>query len=161
MMLLLFTVGEDRFGLEVKHVIEIVPYVALQRLVGTPEYITGLFNYREDVVPVIDLSKMLVGVPARRNLSTRIILVDYPVNGGQRHIVGLLVEHATETVKFEPAAFSSSGVGIKNADFVTSLAMDDKGMVQCIRLDRLLPQSVSDALFFCDDKELVGDGVVQ
>lgn len=159
MMLLLFTVGEDRFGLEVKHIVEIVPYVALKRLVGTPECVTGLFNYRQDVVPVVDLSRMLAGVPARNHLSTRIILVDYSVNDGRRHIVGLLTEHATETVKFDSSAFSTSGVGVKNAGFVSNLAMDEKGMVQCVVLEKLLPKEVSDALFFSDkmgEKMIVG-----
>jgi chemotaxis-related protein WspB len=158
MMLLLFTIGEDRFGLEVKHIVEIVPYIALKRVVGTPECVTGLFNYRQEVVPVIDLSKLLAGIPARKDLSTRIILVDYPVNDGRRHVVGLITEHATETVKFGPSAFSTSGIGIKNAEFVSSLAMDEKGMVQCISLERLLPTAVSDALFFSENehKNIVG-----
>ena len=153
MMLLLFTVGEDRFGLEVKHIVEIVPHVALKRLVGTPQCVTGLFNYRQDVVPVVDLSSMLAGVPAQNNLSTRIILVDYPIGDGRRHIVGLLAEHATETVKFNSSAFSASGVGVKNTDFVSNLAMDEKGMVQCVVLEKLLPKAVSDALFFSDEME--------
>ncbi len=154
MMLLLFTVGEDRFGLEVKHVVEIVPYVTLKRLVGAPECVTGLFNYRQDIVPVVDLSAMLTGVPAQANLSTRIILVDYTVADGGRHIVGLLAEHATETVKFEPSAFSASGVGVKNAHFVSMLAMDEKGMVQCVTVEKLLPQSVHEALFFSGKQQM-------
>ena len=154
MMLLLFTVGGDRFGLEVKHIVEIVPYVALKRVIGTPECVTGLFNYRQDVVPVIDLSRMLAGVPARKDLSTRIVLVEYPADDGRRHIVGLITEHATETVKFEPSALSNSGVGVKNAEFVSSLVMDEKGMVQCISLDRLLPKAIFEALFFSENEQI-------
>jgi len=159
MMLLLFTVGEDRFGLEVKHIIEIVPYVTLKRMVGAPDCVTGLFNYRQDVVPVIDISKLLAGVPAKKNLSTRIILVDYRAEDGRRHTVGLLAEHATETVKFDLDAFSSSGIGVKNSDFVSQLAMDEKGIVQCVMVDKLLPKAVGEALFFSDmaKKEMVGE----
>lgn len=158
-MLLLFTVGEDRFGLDVKDIVEIVPYVELKKLVGTPACVTGLFNYRHDVVAVIDISSMLTGVPARRNLSTRIILVKYPHAGGSSHIVGLIAEHATETVKIDAAAYSESGIGVKNAKFVSKLAMDDRGMVQCVALDRLLPKAISDALFFSDAeaKKLAGE----
>jgi len=148
MMLLLFTVGEDRFGLEARHIVEVVPYVALSRLVGTPECVTGLFNYRRDVVPVVDLSKMLAGTPARANLSTRIILVNYPVGKGRHRIVGLLAEHATETVKYSSSAFCGPGVGVKNANFVSGLIMDEKGMVQWVQPERLLPSEVCGALFF-------------
>ena len=161
MMLLLFTVGEDRFGLEVRHIVEVVPHITLSRLVGTPECVTGLFNYRRDVVPVIDLSKMLAGAPARRNLSTRIILVKYPVAEGQHRILGLLAEHATETVKYPPSAFSASGVGVKNANFVSGLIMDEKGMVQCIQLEHLLPRAVCEALFFSDGQMKAGGGTAR
>jgi chemotaxis-related protein WspB len=150
MMLLLFTVGEDRFGLEARHIVEVVPYVVLNRLVGMPECVTGLFNYRREVVPVIDLSQMLTGVPARRNLSTRIILVKYPVDEGRHRTVGLLAERATETVKYPPSAFSAAGAGVRNERFVSSLIMDEKGMVQCVQLERLLPREVSEALLFAD-----------
>lgn len=149
-MLLLFTVGEDRFGLEARHIVEVVPYVTLKRLVGTPECVSGLFNYRRDLVPVIDLSQMLAGTSARPNLSTRIILVNYPVGEGRHRIVGLLAEHATETAKYPPSAFSASGVGVKNARFVSGLIIDDQGMVQCIQLERLLPGELCEALFFAD-----------
>lgn len=150
MMLLLFSVGEDRFGLEVRHIVEVVPRVALKRLAGMPECVAGLFKYRHSVVPVVDLSKMLTGAAARRNLSTRIILVNYPLAEGLRRTVGLLAERATETVNYPPSAFSASGTGIKSAGFVSGLIMDDKGMVQCVQLDRLLPDEVREALLSAD-----------
>jgi chemotaxis-related protein WspB len=150
MMLLLFTVGRDRFGLEARHIVEIVPRVALKRLAGTPECVAGLFNYRRNLVPVIDLSKMLTGSAARRNLGTRIILVNYPLADGLQRIVGLLAEQATETVDYPPSAFSSPETGIRNLDFVSGLIMDDKGVVQCVRLDRLLPDDVREALLSAD-----------
>jgi len=146
-MLLLFSVGEDRFGLDVHHVVEVIPFINLKRLPKTPDYIAGLFNYRNVAVPVIDVSKMIGGTHVRRYLSTRIIIVHYPMDDGERHVLGLLAEHVTETVKFDKSAFISSGRGAQSAEFLGELAMDEKGMVQCIRMDKLLPTDVRDALF--------------
>src|SRR3569623_2634055 len=64
-----------------------------------------------------------------------------------RHVLGLLAEHVTETGKFDKSAFISSGRGAQSAEFLGELAMDEKGMVQCIRMDKLLPTDVRDALF--------------
>lgn len=146
-MLLLFTVGEDRFGLDVRHVIEVIPHVNLKRLPKTPDYVAGLFNYRSVAVPVIDVSKMISGDTVRRHLSTRIIVVDYPYGGGGKHMLGLLAEHVTETAKFARSSFISSGRGAQSAEFLGELAMDEKGMVQCIRLDKLLPADLRNTLF--------------
>lgn len=146
-MLLLFSVGEDRFGLDVRHVVEVIPHVCLKRLVRTPDYVAGLFNYRSVAVPVIDVSKMIGGTSVHPYLSTRIIIVQYPTQDGERHLLGLLAEHVTETVKFDKSAFVSSGRGAQSAEFLGELAMDDKGMVQCIRLHKLLPVDVRDTLF--------------
>lgn len=146
-MLLLFSVDEDRFGLDVRHVVEVIPLVNLKRLPKTPDYVAGLFNYRSVAVPVIDVSKMIGGTPVRRYLSTRIIITHYPSDNGERHVLGLLAEHVTETVKFDKSAFISSGRGAQSAEFLGEIAMDEKGMVQCIRLHKLLPVEVRDALF--------------
>lgn len=146
-MLLLFSVGEDRFGLDVRHVIEVIPYVNLKRLPQTPDFVAGLFNYRNVAVPVIDVSKMIGGVHVRRYLSTRIVIVNYPMKDGGNHVLGLLAEHVTETVKFDKSAFISSGRGAQSAEFLGELAMDEKGMVQCIRLHKLLPVDLRNSLF--------------
>ena len=154
-MLLLFTVGEDRFGLDVRHVVEVIPHVNLKRLPKTPDYVAGLFNYRSVAVPVIDISKMIGGESVRRHLSTRIIVLDYVCsNSYGKHMLGLLAEHVTETVKFERSAFISSGRGAQSAEFLGELAMDEKGMVQCIRIDKLLPSDLRDTLFSPIDDEV-------
>lgn len=146
-MLLLFSVDEDRFGLDVRHVIEVIPFVNLKRLPRTPDYVAGVFNYRSVAVPVIDVSKMIAGTAVRPFLSTRIIIVNYPVEQSGKHVLGLLAEHVTETVKFDKSAFISSGRGAQSAEFLGELAMDEKGMVQCIRLHKLLSTDLRDALF--------------
>src|SRR3569623_3142976 len=146
-MLLLFSVGEYRFGLYFHHVVEVIPFFNLKRLPKTPDYFAGLFNYRNVAVPVIDVSMMSGGTHVRRYLSTRIIIVHNPMDDGERHVLGLLAEHVTETVKFDKSAFISSGRGAQSAEFLGELAMDEKGMVQCIRLHKLLPVDLRNALF--------------
>lgn len=151
-MMLLFSVGDDRFGLEVKHVVEIVPYVALKPLVGAPECVAGLLSYRDDLIPVVDLSAMLIGRPSEARLSTRIVLVKYPAENGVSHIVGMLVERATETVKFNISDFSPSGVGVKNAKFISRLATHRNNIVQCVSIDKLLPRSLQESMYFSSNQ---------
>ncbi len=146
-MLLIFSVGEDRYGLDVAHVVEVIPCIPLKSLPRAPDYVAGMFNYRNVAVPVIDVSALISGAPARRFLSTRIILVNYPAANGSRHVLGLIAEHVTETVKYDRSSFIASRVGVQDGEFLGALAMDDKGMVQCLEIEKLLPADMREVLF--------------
>lgn len=52
---LTFVVSGEEFGIDIRHVREIVPYAALTRLPGAPEPVRGVTNLRGTVVPVVDL----------------------------------------------------------------------------------------------------------
>lgn len=75
---LVFEVDGQRYGIEVTEVSKLLPYVRLRRLPQVPEYIVGVFRYREQMVPVVDLSQLISGKPSTPHLSTRIILVEHP-----------------------------------------------------------------------------------
>jgi len=66
MLLLLFDVGSNRYGLEASEVIEVTPLVCLRAAPHTPAYVAGVFNYRGVVTPVIDLHALLGERPVRR-----------------------------------------------------------------------------------------------
>src|SRR5262245_7266586 len=99
---LLFEAGGQRYGLDVSHIIEILPAVPLRGLAGVPYYVAGLLRYRGAVVPVLDISRLLGGASAVSRLSTRLVIVRYKIPGtpgipgapaaGER-VLGLLVEH--------------------------------------------------------------------
>lgn len=147
MLFLVFQLGPDRYALEAKRVAEVLPLVDIKNIPHAPNGIAGVFNYRGTPVPVIDLAQLTLGHPARRCLSTRIVLV-HDMNGwGEQRVLGLMAEHATETVRRDPADFVSSGVANGAAPYLGPIASDERGLMQWIEMDRLLPASVKDALF--------------
>lgn len=77
MLVLQFRVGGDYYGLEGRTIIEVAPLVTLRSIPHAAAYVAGLFNYRGRLVPVIDLSALLIAVPSRPLMSTRIVLVNY------------------------------------------------------------------------------------
>lgn len=147
MMLLLFTVGDDRFGLDVSQIVEVIPYISLKRVPRAPECVAGLFNFRGAAVPVIDLAVLIAGTPSQRHLSTRIVLVRYaPAKSGGR-IIGLVLEHATETIKVDPASFVPAALGAEGGEFLGELVMEEKGMIQLVHVNKLLPEQLRALLF--------------
>ena len=76
MLFLTFTVGTNRYAVDVTRVVEVVPRVELRTVPHAPAFLAGLLGYRGNIVPVIDLSLLLGTTPSRDRLSTRIILVN-------------------------------------------------------------------------------------
>jgi len=147
MLFLVFQLGPDRYALEAKRVAEVLPLVDIKNIPHAPNGIAGVFNYRGTPVPVIDLAQLTLGQPARRCLSTRIVLVHDMSGWGEQRVLGLMAEHATETVRRDPADFVPSGVANGAAPYLGPIASDARGLMQWIEMDRLLPASVKDALF--------------
>lgn len=138
MLMLLFYIGDDRYALECRQVVEVVPRVALKKVHHAPDYIAGLFNYRNLIVPVMDLCHLIRGVPCRPNLSTRIILVNYPDRDQTIQVLGLMAERVTETLN-KPETEFVPGITVDAAPYLGKLIKDEQGMIQCIRLEYLLP----------------------
>ena len=91
---LTFEVGGQRYGLDIGQIVEVVPAVQLRRLPGVPDYVAGVFQFRGQHVPVIDLTQLLTHQPAAARLSTRLVLVRHPGPAGEGRLLGLLAEHA-------------------------------------------------------------------
>jgi chemotaxis-related protein WspB len=147
MLYLLFQLGRDRYALEASRVVEVTPLLALKPLPQAPKGVAGIFNYRGRPVPAVDLSALTLGQPASEQLSTRIIIVNYPDAGGTNHLLGLIAEHATGMVRKDAEAFVDPGVKIAAAPYLGPILMDATGAIQLVHEQRLLPEPVSKLLF--------------
>ncbi len=146
-MMLQFYVGQERFGLDVSQVVEVVPLVTLKPARRAPAYVLGFLDYRGGVAPVIDLTALISDTPSRAWLSTRIILVDYEGADGKQHVLGLLAERATETIVYREDDFQPPGFAAGDARFLGDVLLDAQGMNQRIRVKEILPPAVQESLF--------------
>lgn len=151
MLALLFSIGEDRYGLPVAAVAEITPMLRLKQMPGAPAFVAGLCNYRGQAIPVLDVSALAGGQPCRPVLSTRMIVVHYPLAAGGVRCLGLLAEKATETVDIPAAALRPTGVRVDEAPFLGKVAIASGEMVQLVEVGQLLTPEVEARLFQEDD----------
>ena len=79
MLFLVFQIGNDRYAMDTSRIVEVIPFLALKRIPQAPKGVAGLFNYRGQPVPALDLCDLTLGQPAREHLSTRIIIVKHSV----------------------------------------------------------------------------------
>lgn len=161
-MILLFSVGNDNYGINVRDITEVLPSVALKNFPNGPEYVAGLLNYRGQVVPVVDLTLLMTAQASRNRISSRIVLVDYQHENEAHHLLGLLIEKITETLKIPDHDFTSSGVVTHEAPFLGDIAIHNEAMIQVVDIRRVLPESVKSLLFYDSrDKNIVDNGTAQ
>ena len=147
MLYLLLRMGTERYALEARRIVEVVPLVTIKPLPHTPACVAGLVDYRGTWVPVIDLCQLTSGKDCANHLTTRIVLVQYPAGAAQTHILGLLAEQVTETVKFKDADFQCSGLQVPEAPYLGHVVKAANVTAQRLEIEHLLPESLRQNLF--------------
>ncbi|MDM8538297.1 chemotaxis protein CheW [Desulfobacterales bacterium HSG17] len=147
MLSLLFYLGETMYTISCEKVREIVPMMALKKVPhkevhNDADYFAGYFNYRGEIVPVIDLCMLIQARPCEMRLSTRIILAEYSGNNINPYLLGLIAERVTETIRRPRESFVSTAVSMENAPYLRGILMEDNQMIQNIDLE-FLPDAIS------------------
>lgn len=142
---LLFGMGSDRYALDVRDVLEVMPLRQLKRVAGAPTWVAGVFDWRGSPVPVLDLGALAFGEPARARTSTRLVMVRYA-----GHSLGLILEQATETLRCQPEAFQDYGLDGGEARYLGPVFRSAQGLVQRVEVAELLGEEARTLLFPTD-----------
>lgn len=145
MNVLVFHIGQDRFGLPLADVVRVLPAALLTPVPGAPSYVAGLLDLRGAPVPVLDLTRLAQGQSAPVRYNTRILLVDYPLPGGGSHLLGLEAERVSGVIAVAEDAMARSGIAA--APFLGVVAHDDGGLVQLVTIRDLLGEQARALLF--------------
>ncbi len=141
LLFLTFRIGDESYALDTAQICEILPLLRITRLPQAPAGVAGLIIYRGRSVPVVDLSELILGEPARSQISTRLILL----RRGD-HLLGLIAEQATEMIRREAASFSNSGVANPGAPYLGPVTRDGDRLIRWFEVQKL-PAAVSGGLF--------------
>jgi chemotaxis-related protein WspB len=147
MLLLLFEIGSGRYALDVNQIIEIVPLVKFKKIPSTPDYVAGLMNYRGTGTPVIDLNQLVESVPFKDVLSTRIIVVDYPVPGRGKKKLALIANKVTETARTTITRHPPAGVIMDKSLYDGEVIPETNEMIQWFDLQKMLSEKEISSLF--------------
>jgi purine-binding chemotaxis protein CheW len=132
--LLVFTLTGERFGIEARHVQEVLRFTALTPVPGVPEFVAGVVNVRGQILVVFDI-RPLCGI-ARKDVTDTSRIV---VCGHTQPELGLVVDCVNDVVR-RPTA-----------DLMSDAIPDDKGTDSFIR--GVMP----DATIVLDGSALLAD----
>ncbi len=148
MLLLLFAVGEGSYAIDISLVEEVVPMMKLRDIPNTSDYVSGLFNYRGDFVPVIDLCQLMIGRGSKESLSTRIVIIDFIVDKDKKVYLGLMAESVTTTIDEADVSFTEASISVEDSQYLGEVGAHNKDIIQKIDINKLLPDFLKRVLFF-------------
>lgn len=126
-LMLIFEVAGQRHALSCERVVEIVPLVQLHGAATGPAWLRGLFPYRGQLTPVIDLAQLLAGRPSVELLSSRIALLRTGSEAAAA-LIGLLAEKMTEVRPLR----GDTALGAASHSELGPVLMEDGGLLQVI-----------------------------
>lgn len=143
-MLLLFQFGTDRYAMEARHAVEVIPLVLLQKIPGAPRGVAGLLNYRGRPVPVLDLCELTVGRPARERMNTRIIVGKFAESTGKERWAGLIAEQVTSLSRSDSEELLDSGLNAAGVSFSGKVTLGSWGIIQLLHPETLVTNSLKE-----------------
>ncbi|MEQ1862403.1 MAG: chemotaxis protein CheW [Chthoniobacteraceae bacterium] len=142
MLFVVFQIAGDRYAIDARELVEILPLVKIKQLPQAPAGVAGVLDYHGLSVPAIDVSAIALGTAAAGRISTRILIVEN--SACQR--MALIAERANELLIRDVSEFTDTGVSVSGAPYLGPVTRDAHGLVQWITPDKLLSPEVRDAL---------------
>lgn len=88
---LTFPLGKEVYGIEIRHVTEIIGIQPITEVPEMPAYVKGIINLRGKIIPVMDVRLRFKKEPKDYNDRTCVIVVDI-----QNTSIGLIVDGVSE-----------------------------------------------------------------
>ncbi|SFV56285.1 Chemotaxis protein CheV [hydrothermal vent metagenome] len=130
---------EGIYGINVSKVREIIKMPKLTELPGTPEYIEGIFDLRDVVIPVINLAKWMgIKEPEDARKNARVVITEF-----NNVLIGFIVHEAKRIRRIswsdiEPATFAS-GTGALDGSKITGVTrIEDDAVLLILDLESVV-----------------------
>jgi purine-binding chemotaxis protein CheW len=88
-----FSLGEEKYGINVMQVQEVLRVSKIAPVPGAPTYVLGIISLRGNVVTVIDTRNRFGLMPREQDDATRIVIIETDA-----HIIGIMVDSVAEVV---------------------------------------------------------------
>lgn len=132
---LVFTLGNEEYGIEILKVQEIRGCERVTRLANTPEFITGVTNLRGVIVPIVDLRIKFDLAGVEINEKTVVIVLSLA-----QRVVGIVVDGVSDVLslnaeEIKPAPDFSVTL---STDYLLGLGSVDERMIILVDIEKLL-----------------------
>jgi chemotaxis signal transduction protein/CheY-like chemotaxis protein/ABC-type nitrate/sulfonate/bicarbonate transport system substrate-binding protein len=136
---LVFRLADERFGLSIMDVREIIRMMTITPMVRMPDYVKGVINLRNKVIPIVDL-RTKFGLPQKEyDERTCIIVVEVASVGGSCN-VGVVVDSVSEVCDItDPQVQDTPDFGTTiDIAFILGVAKLSQGVTLLLDIEHIL-----------------------
>jgi two-component system chemotaxis response regulator CheV len=132
---------EGIYGINVSKVREIIKLPKLTELPGTPEFIEGIFDLRDVVIPVVNLAKWMgIKEPDDVQKRTRVIITEF-----NNVLIGFIVHDAKRIRRIswseiEPASFANGGGELDGSKITGVTKIEDDSVLLILDLESVVQE---------------------
>ena len=138
---LTFLMANEKYGLEILKVREIMGMMDVTSIPTTPAFIRGVINLRGKVIPVVDL-RLKFGIEAKEDTERTCIIVVHLRHTAQEMTMGIIVDEVSDVLdidrdQIEPPP--SFGANVRT-DFILGMGKVEKKVMTMLDIDRVLTE---------------------
>jgi purine-binding chemotaxis protein CheW len=136
--LVVFSLYEEEFGLEITQVREIIKPPSITKLPHVSSFIEGVTNIRGEIIPVISLRKRFGLADIEHTQDTRVIIVEIDESR-----VGFIVDAVTEVLRLAESAIvppPKTIAGLKS-DYLKGVGKLDERLLILLDVSKILTSS--------------------
>jgi two-component system chemotaxis response regulator CheV len=158
---------EGIYGINVSKVREIIKMPKLTELPGTPEFIEGIFDLRDVVIPVVNLAKWMgIQEPEEAQKSARVIITEF-----NNVLIGFIVHDAKRIRRIswgdiEPASFANGSGELDGSKITGVTKIEDDSVLLILDLESVVQDlglyepEIDDMTHVIDDEKFSGVALV-
>ena len=133
---LVFTLGNEEYGIEILKVQEIRGYDRVTRIANTPDFIAGVTNLRGVIVPIVDLRVKFILGSAEFDQNTVVIVLS--LDSGR--VVGIVVDGVSDVLALNAAQIKPAPeyTVTLSTQYLLGLGSLDERMLILVDIEKLL-----------------------
>lgn len=136
--IVVFLLGKEEYALNINKVQEIIRVPAITKLPNTPEYVLGIFNLREAIIPVIDLKEKFIQANTQYTADARVLIME--TTGTTK--LGIIVDEILEIITISPellVSMDSIGMGLPS-DYLLGVARVQERLIFLLNNEKIVLQ---------------------
>ncbi len=140
---LLLTVDKESYGIEIKHVTEIISIQPITTLPEMPDYMKGIINLRGRIIPVVDMRTRLGKSPKDYDDRTCLVVINF--NGG---LFALIVDSVSEVLSISADELANrSNIQGEKTGYVKQIGKVNKSIVMIVDCSKLISQGIQSYIY--------------
>ncbi len=144
---LFFKIYDEIFGVDVKNVIETIEMQDLTPIPQTPEFMKGVFVFRGQVIPVIDMRLKFKLQPAPETMKRYIVVSSFEINNEEQRM-GFIVDKLIDVVSLSEYDINDfPEIGSRyNVEFVKGVVKYNDELTIILNIEKILTSVEADLI---------------